>query len=91
MKEDANANPSEETICKYMTRMYKGEDNNGQKSQMLAIQHPYAEIFMERFCNISMDLCTAEHGKDYIQHFSHPAICHNQVHLGRLQSLIQDQ
>ncbi|KAJ9054013.1 hypothetical protein DSO57_1018889 [Entomophthora muscae] len=82
---NANASPSKEDIWQFMTRMDKGADNKGQKSQILAIQHPSVEISMERFCKISLvnpnqlckDLQTAEHVKDYIQHFAHQAICHN--------------
>ncbi|KAJ9067267.1 hypothetical protein DSO57_1001375 [Entomophthora muscae] len=85
MEVDANAISSEEAIQKSLIRMDKGADNNGHQSQRLAIQNPSAEISMERFCNISMvninqlckDLQTAEHVKDYIQHFAHPSICHN--------------
>ncbi|KAJ9069597.1 hypothetical protein DSO57_1016903 [Entomophthora muscae] len=84
MEVDANASPSKEAIWKSMARMDKGADNKGQKSQMLAIQNTSVEIFMERFSNISMlnlnklckNLQTAEHVKDYIQHFAHPFICH---------------
>ncbi|KAJ9078300.1 hypothetical protein DSO57_1007854 [Entomophthora muscae] len=76
MEVDANASPSKEAIKQSMTRMDKGADKKDQQSQMLAIQNPSVEISMERFCNISMNLQTAEHVKDYIQHFSHPFICH---------------
>ncbi|KAJ9081150.1 hypothetical protein DSO57_1017698 [Entomophthora muscae] len=99
MEVDAYVSPSKIAIQQSMTRMDKGEDNKGQQSQMLTIQHPFAEISMDRFYNISVmnlnqlckDFQTAEHVKDYIQHFAHPAICHNQVNLGCPQSLIQDQ
>ncbi|KAJ9087220.1 hypothetical protein DSO57_1035307 [Entomophthora muscae] len=54
---------------------------------------------MKKFLNISLvnldqvliDLQTAKHVKNYIQNFAHLAVCYNQVHLGRLLSLIQDQ
>ncbi|KAJ9073960.1 hypothetical protein DSO57_1011179 [Entomophthora muscae] len=85
MEVDANTSPSKESIWKSMTRMDNEADKKGQQAQLLTIQHPSAEISMERFCNISMvnldqlckDLQTAEHVKDYIQHFAQPAICHN--------------
>ncbi|KAJ9072710.1 hypothetical protein DSO57_1024426 [Entomophthora muscae] len=51
---DTNASPSEEPICQSMTRMDNGADNKGQKSQLLDIQHPFAEISTERFLNISL-------------------------------------
>ncbi|KAJ9086714.1 hypothetical protein DSO57_1000971 [Entomophthora muscae] len=54
MKVDANACPSEEAIWQSMIRMDKGTGKKGKQSQLLAIQHPSAEISMERFCNISM-------------------------------------
>ena len=41
--------------------------------------------------NLRKDLRTVEHIKEYIQHFSHLAICHNRIHMGRLQGLVQDQ
>ncbi|KAJ9084382.1 hypothetical protein DSO57_1025103 [Entomophthora muscae] len=52
---DINVSLSEEAIWQSMTRMDNGADNKGQKSQLLAIQHPYAEISMERFLNISLN------------------------------------
>ncbi|KAJ9064826.1 hypothetical protein DSO57_1026227 [Entomophthora muscae] len=54
MEVDANASPSKEAIWQSMIRMDKGSDNKGQQSQMLAIQHPSAEISIEKFHNISM-------------------------------------
>ena len=41
--------------------------------------------------NLRKDLRTVEHIKEYIQHFSHSAICHSRIHMGRLQGLAQDQ
>ncbi|KAJ9075374.1 hypothetical protein DSO57_1036746 [Entomophthora muscae] len=64
IKVNANASPSEEVIWQSMIRMDKEADKKGKQSQLLAIQHPSSEISMERFCNISMDLQTAEHVKD---------------------------
>ncbi|KAJ9073741.1 hypothetical protein DSO57_1012962 [Entomophthora muscae] len=54
MEVDANVSASKEAIWQSMTKMDKGADNNGQQSQMLAIQHPSTEISIERFRNISM-------------------------------------
>ncbi|KAJ9080869.1 hypothetical protein DSO57_1020348 [Entomophthora muscae] len=81
-----NTSPYEEAIQKSMTRINNGADDKGQQLQLLAIQHPSGKVSMERFFNMGLDLQAAEHVKDYIQHFAHPVICHNQVHLGRLQS-----
>ncbi|KAJ9072735.1 hypothetical protein DSO57_1024234 [Entomophthora muscae] len=70
-------------------------DDKGQQLQLMAIQHPSGKVSMERFFNISLvnldqlckDLQASEHVKDYIQHFAHPVICHNQG----LNSLVPHQ
>ncbi|KAJ9084797.1 hypothetical protein DSO57_1020477 [Entomophthora muscae] len=60
MEVDVNVSPSKEAIWKSMTRMDNEAENTGQKSQLLAIQHPSAKISMKKFLNISLDLHTAK-------------------------------
>ena len=98
MEVDANASPSEATIRITMEAMDSGTTEDGVQSGLLAIQPPEGDPSLQAFRrmsktapeNVRKDLRTVEHIKDYLQHFGHPAICHNRVHLGRLQRVVQD-
>ncbi|KAJ9059070.1 hypothetical protein DSO57_1006202 [Entomophthora muscae] len=96
---DANSSPSKDAIHKSIHAMDAGGAGNGSCSEHLAIQQPSAENSLGCFQNLShvnpnqlcCDLRTVKHIKNYLQQFTHPAICHNQMHLGRIQSLVYDQ
>ncbi|KAJ9065802.1 hypothetical protein DSO57_1015813 [Entomophthora muscae] len=77
MEVHTNGSPFNKAIQQSMIIMNNGVDDKGQQSKLLAIQHPSTEISMERFLNIILDLQTTKNVKDYIQHFAHPAVCHN--------------